>query len=867
MKFLSIVLLLVASVCSNAQTASTDTAQHIILDTLNISAPAGAPVLRGFTNRVWEIKNTRVALSFNWKEKTANAREWITLHPYFYATDTLVLDAKSMRIDSVVLAGKKGNSRVDYTYENDQLKIRFGHKYNKDETIELYLKYTAMPYAMPTGGSGAISDDRGLYFINTDYSVPHKPAQIWTQGETESNSHWLITIDKPNTRFTSQVELTVPDSFTTLSNGAMIKQVKGPKGMRTDIWKMDMPIQAYVVMFAIGKFSINHNTWHGKEVNYYTEPEFAPDAYLMFNHTPEMLEFFSRKTGVTYPWNKYSQVVVRDYVSGAMENTSAALFGEFMNQNAREYADHNSEDVVSHELFHEWFGDYVTCESWTNITVNESFANYGEQLWRNFKYGKASADELAYNDLMGYIGMSSFSDPQLVRYYYDIREEVFDHISYNKGGAVLHYLNNLMGDAAFDEAMKLYLTRNALHPASAQNWLMAVNDASGQDWNWFFNEWYYHAGHPVVKVSYNYNDTTQKLTVTVAQTQEDSEYMYKLPIKTALYYGKEKKILDWNITKKKEVFTFDYHNGVKPLIVPDCEHVLPGEIKDGKKMPQWREQLALTDDYVSKHLAVNAAGKLLSDSNSQAMIGMALKDGNASIRRGALAQLGKTQNNQYQKKWTEYVSYLAKSDSNKLVRAQAFETLGDWKCDATKSLMAEATGFSSYAIAGAALEALAKIDKDTAYIISRKMVHADPKTNLESAIWSSIGKKAADEDIALYEQYTPYFMGNRKYTMSSSFTAYMKNVKSDASFSRAADLLTTMVISENMKSRRVPLAGSFFQAGITQKENAKSDKKEEAETAQRRLAIVKAALEKVIAAEADPEAQKEYKKKMKNLME
>jgi len=866
MKLISIALLLVVSVCCNAQT-TTDTAQHINLDTINVSAAPGAPVLRGFATRVWDIKNTRVALTFNWKEKTANAREWITLHPYFYATDTLVLDAKSMRIDSVMLAGKKCNARLDYTYENDQLKIRFGHKYSKDETIELYLKYTAMPYAAATGGSGAINDDRGLYFINTDYSAPHKPAQIWTQGETESNSHWLITIDKPNTRFTSQVELTVPDSFTTLSNGAMIKQVKGTKGMRTDIWKMDMPIQAYVVMFAIGKFSINHNTWHGKEVNYYTEPEYAPDAYLMFNHTPEMLEFFSRRTGVVFPWNKYSQVVVRDYVSGAMENTSAALFGEFMNQNAREYADRNSEDVVSHELFHEWFGDYVTCESWNNITVNESFANYGEQLWRNFKYGKAQGDELAWNDLQGYIGGASYSDPQLVRYHYDSREEVFDHISYNKGGAVLHYLNILIGDVAFDEAMKLYLTKNALHSANAQNWLMAVNEATGQDWNWFFNEWYYHAGHPVVKVAYNYNDTTQKLTVTVTQAQEDSEYMYRLPMKTALYYGKEKKILDWNINRKKEVFTFDYHNGVKPLIVPDCEHVVPGEIKDGKKMPQWREQLALTDDYVSKHLAVNAAGRLLSDSSSQAMIGIALQDGNASIRRGALSQLSKTQNEKYQRKWTEYVTYLAKSDSNKLVRAQAFETLGDWKCDAAKNLMAEATGFSSYAIAGAALDALAKIDKDTAYLIALKLVHTDPKASLQSAIWKSIGAKGADADIALYERYAPYFLGNYKFTMSSSLSAYLKNVKSDASFSRAVDVFATLVLTESMKIHKAPLAGTLFSAGTTQKENAKSDKKEEAEPAVRRLAIIKAALEKIIAAETDAETLKDYNKKMKNLFE
>jgi aminopeptidase N len=183
-----------------------------------------------------------------------------------------------------------------------------------------------MPYASETGGSAAITDDRGLYFINTDDKIEGKPAQIWTQGETESNSHWLPTIDKPNMRTTIQLELTVPNIYKTLGNGALVSSMdKGDK--RTDIWRMDKPIQVYAIMFAIGDFAIAKDKWKGREVNYYVEPAYAPYARKMFQYTPEMIEFFSNVTGVEYPWNKYSQVVVRDYVSGAMENTSASLFG------------------------------------------------------------------------------------------------------------------------------------------------------------------------------------------------------------------------------------------------------------------------------------------------------------------------------------------------------------------------------------------------------------------------------------------------------------------------------------------------------------------------------------------------------------
>jgi len=873
MKKLSVLLASVlCAIAGNAQT-NNDTAQHVTLDTITVTPP----VYRASATRVWDIKNTRVALKFNWIEKTADVREWVKLHPYFYATDTLVMDAKSMRIDSVMLVEKKGSSKLNYTYEKDQLKIRFGKEYKASDSVEIYLKYTAMPYATQTGGSGAITDDRGLYFINTDYKVPHKPAEIWTQGESESNSHWMITIDKPNTRTTSQIELTVPDSMTTLSNGAMIKQIKEKNGMRTDIWRMDMPIQVYVAMFAIGKYSVVKDHWNKKEVNYYVEPEFAPYARLMFDHTPEMMEYFSKRTGVPFPWNKYDQVVARDYVSGAMENTTAALFGEFMNQNARQIADmnagagSNTEDVVSHELFHEWFGDYVTCESWSNITVNESFANYGEQLWRAHKYGKASGDELAYSDLQGYIGSAQLVDPQLVRFYYENREDVFDAISYNKGGATLRYMNTIMGDAAFDKSMNIYLTKNALHSAEAQNWRLAVEEATGQDWNWFFNEWYYHAGHPVLKVVYNYNDTTQKLTVTVTQTQTeakaaDSNFAYQLPLKAAIIYNNEKTIVNWNITKKKETFVYDYKNGQKPTIIPDCEHVLPGEVKDTKKQPQWLEQFVHSDDYVSKRLAITAAGKSTSDSASQAIIDLALNDPLASIRRNALAQLEKIQSEKYHRRWVDKVIAMTLNDNNNEVRATAFSVLGEWKTAAAKQNMIKVLHDSSYSVAGNALTALDKIDKDTAYILAKSLIATDPKSTLDGAVWRIVCKKGADDDIALIEKKAPYVMGTSKFSFAFSMNSYLKYVKSETSFKRAVDVYATMIATESMKYKTT-LAGFLFQVAGEQKEKTKMDNKDEAAAAQKKMDIVKGILQKIVDDEKDTESKKDYKKMMKDTFE
>jgi aminopeptidase N len=870
--FLSFVFLITPFVML-AQTNAEDTVEYITLDTLSVSAQAGPARYRAAATRVWEILHTRIALSFDPIGKTATAKEWIRLHPYCYATDTLVLDAKGMRIDSVMLVGRKSSVPLNYTYKDDELKIRFGKVYESNDTIEIHLKYLAMPYAATSGGSSAITEDRGLYFINTDNRVPYKPAHIWTQGETESNSRWMITIDKPNVRFTTQVELTIPDSLTTLSNGAIVKQIKQKNGLRTDIWKMDMPIQAYTVMFAIGKYSIVKDKWRNKEVNYYVEPAYAPYARQMFAYTTEMLEFFSVKTGVPYPWNKYSQVVVRDYVSGAMENTSASLFGEFMNQNSREIKDKGHEYIIAHELFHQWFGDYAGCESWSNLTVSESFANYGEQLWRRWKYGDAWADELAWGDLQRYITATRGSDPQLVRFYYDDREDMFDAVSYNKGGAILHYLNYMIGDAAFEKAMQLYLTQNALRATEAHHWRMAVEEATGQDWNWFFNQWYYHAGHPVLKVEYVYNDSLQRLTARVTQTQADSTFIYRLPLKTALLYGNDKTIIDWDISKRTHTFTYPYQKGQRPVLIPDCAHVLPGEIKENKTPDEWWVQWQNSTDYVSKIQAIQAAGRKMSDSVMQLILDRALTDTMASVKQYAIEQVSSAKSDRYRNRWMAAVLQAAKTDNSNKVRAAAFEVLGEWKTVMAKDAMLPAVWDSSYLVAGSALEALAVLDKDTAYLIAKRMIPTNPKGALDAVVWASIAARGADEDAVLFKEYAPHLAGMQKFNYATKLNTYMKNVVGDSSFATIADVYAAMVIYETMKSYRSAVGGYMFQAVTEQNKilnaasGAEDINKAGAAKAKVRLAILKKALERVVAAEQDAALKKKFEKLMQDNFE
>ncbi len=861
--------------------------QHTVLDTLDVKV--GKPEeyeYRASATHTWDITHTRAALSFNWKEKTANGQVWIDLHPYFYATDSLVLDAKGMRIDSVYSkchvqiylgAGRAINegsvpvfsekSEISsYTYKDDQLKIKFKNKLQNTDTIQLYVKYLAMPYAEAAGGSAAITEDRGLYFINTDQGIPGKPVQIWTQGETESNSHWLPTIDKPNTRFTTQIELTVPDTMVTLSNGYLAKSLKEKDAQRTDIWKMDLPIQDYAIMFAIGKFSVIKEHWKDKEVNYYVEPAYAPYASKMFNHTPEMIEYFSNVTGVLYPWNKYSQVVVRDYVSGAMENTSATLLGEFVNQNFREIADKGNEDVVSHELFHQWFGDYVTCESWSNLTLNESFANYGEQLWRGYKYGKTYAEKLAADDLQQYLSAATYSDPNLVRFYYSDREKMFDRTTYQKGGAILHYLHSLMGDTAFSKSMQVYLTKNALHSAEATQWRLAIEEVTGQDWNWFFNEWYYHGGHPALDLKYNYNDSAQVLKVTVLQVQPDSSLTYQLPLKTAVYYGRDKSVVDWNIKKRKEVYAYPYKDGRRPVIIPDYTHVLVGSITDNKEPAQWLQQFQSSGDYRDKRKCFIAPGYELGDTASQTILTLALSDSISFIREQALTLLSLQRKEKWQAKWRLQVEYLAQYDGSNDVRAAAFAVMGQWKLGTEKETMMNAIWDSSYAVAGAALGALYAIDSDKAYDLAKQILQTNPQGSLFNNTWSIIGKKANDPDIALFREHAPYYYGTKKGYFNRGLYNYLLRVNNDASFEKGLQIMKGLILHDNISGYRTGYFSSIIELAKDYKGRlAASSTKEETNFDKERLDLIKDYIQKIIDAEKDPGNVKEYKRMYKNI--
>ncbi|MEP6584999.1 MAG: M1 family metallopeptidase, partial [Ginsengibacter sp.] len=349
---------------------------------------------RASAPRINDLVHTKLEVSFDYNKSWMYGKEWVTLHPHFYPTDSLTLDAKGMEIKEISLMKGNIKSALKYNYDGMQLKINLGKTYKAAEKYTIFIDYISKPDELKAEGSEAITDAKGLYFINPRGEDKDKAIQIWTQGETEANSAWFPTIDKPNQKTTEEISMTVPSKYVTLSNGRLISQKTNSNGTRTDYWKMDLPHSPYLFFMGVGDYAIIKDKHNNIPVNYYVEKEYASVAKKIFGETPRMIGLYEKLTGIPYPWPKYDQIVGRDYVSGAMENTTATLHQESAYQNARQLVDGNGwEEVIAHELFHQWFGDFVTTESWSNITLNESFADYSETLWDEFRYGKDAGDE------------------------------------------------------------------------------------------------------------------------------------------------------------------------------------------------------------------------------------------------------------------------------------------------------------------------------------------------------------------------------------------------------------------------------------------------------------------------------------------
>lgn len=664
---------------------------------------------------LWNLLHTKLEVSFDFAKQHLLGKATLTLRPHFYSQNVLVLQAKGFDVHSIHQLN--GPEIKSFTYDSKNITITLNKNYSYLDTLALVIDYTAKPNDLPKSGSDAITEEKGLYFIDPLGTDPNKPTQIWTQGETQSSSCWFPTLDATNQRSTQEMYITVDKKYTVISNGELVYKTEGANNQTTWHWEMKKAHAPYLFMMAVGEFAKVTDTWKGMEVSYYVEPEFEKYARDIFGQTPNMIEFFSTKLNYPYPWPKYSQIVVRDFVSGAMENTSSSIFMEALQVDDRFLVDDNWESIIAHELFHHWFGDLVTCESWSNLPLNESFANFSEIAWFENRWGYEAGLKHAQEDLEGYLSEAKTTQNPLIRYHYTDIEEMFDRHSYNKGGLVLNLLRNTVGEEAFYRSLNLYLTRNAYSPVEIDELRMAFEDVTGEDMHWFFDTWFMKRGHAQLFVEHHASkkNTTE---IIIEQKQDTTEgTIYRIPLQID-YRTKADTTL-----RSQRYWISTYKDSIKlpvdfdelSYLVVDSKHVVVGTVTHKKSTELLNNQFKYGTDYLIRKEAFELLVQAEKDKENpylvrpetQITLMKALNDKSAEVRTLAVMEFTKHQIPNLETVFVPKFVDMAQHETNGELRAiilQLLTSLGN--NPAYLPIYREALNEKSYHVSGAALNAL-----------------------------------------------------------------------------------------------------------------------------------------------------------------
>jgi aminopeptidase N len=658
----------------------------------------------------FDILHTDLDLAFDYQKQTVIGKAELTIKPFFYPSKELILDAQDFELEEIFLIQKGKRESVTYAYDEQKIHLHLPRELSRIDTFQIAFEYIAFPERNSGDGSAAITDTKGLYFIDPLDTVPSKPTMIWTQGETAHNSKWFPTIDSPNEKFTQLIRLTVADTLVTIGNGELVKQEKLGAGLRKDYWEMKLPHSAYLAAFAIGDFGKVEDRWEDVPLGYFVEKGYEIGAAKVFENTPEMIGFFSDLLGVRFPWPKYDQVVVRDFVSGAMENTTVSIFMEELRMTEREAIDSEMDYIIAHELFHQWFGNYVTTESWSNLTLNEGFANYSEFLWNEYKYGADEAKLKLIAETENYFLEAETTQVDLIRFQYDNAEDMFDSHSYSKGGAIVHMLREYLGAEAFYTGLKLYLTEHAFQNVEVNELRMAFEEVSGEDLNWFFNQWFLAKGHPELQFEVDYTDPTN-IRISVVQRQDlTTTPLYQLPLEVSWYQGDERMTKQFMVTKASQQFDLENENPVDLLFIDEKKDLLAK--KSMELTPnQMRQQFKTSKFGIARFEALDSLASWEAVTELESIIGEALEDEFWSVRESALSIL------QGYPEWlkdtpelAEKIVKISENDERNSVRAGALDVLSTFAPDDYYSIFLNYAKDSSYLVAGSALMGLVSVD-------------------------------------------------------------------------------------------------------------------------------------------------------------
>ncbi len=488
---------------------------------------AGGPFVLSGTTRKYErsrpftITHLALDLALDFKHKSVSGSATLDWQRAAPGADRLELDAIGFELESVEVANGGRFKAADYSYDGEKLTLSGLRPFDRGQ---VRVRYRAVPR-------------RGLYFLGPDETVTDRPVQVWSQCQDEDARHWFPCHDKPHVKMTTELRVTVPHGMSALSNGELLGKETPRAQSKPWVYhfKLDKPHPSYLVTLVAGEFDVVEDRPakvgdRSVPVSYYVPRGRRRDASRSLGETPNMIELFSRLLGVDYPWERYSQVVVSDFIFGGMENTTATTLYEHVLLDERAVQDISANDLVAHELAHKWFGDFVTCRDWSQAWLNEGFATYFEHIEREHRLGRDEYDYGVASDLESYLSeVRGRYQRAIVCRDYAEPIDLFDRHLYEKGSLVLHMLRRELGDELFFSGVRRYLERHAHGIVETNDLMRALEEVSGRSLERFFDDWVYRPGHPDLKVKISWEDGL--LTVSVKQKQKgDNVATFALPL-------------------------------------------------------------------------------------------------------------------------------------------------------------------------------------------------------------------------------------------------------------------------------------------------------------------------------------------------
>jgi aminopeptidase N len=698
---------------------------------LSLSLRADEPYAR---TRDYDLQHSKIALKFDIDQRKVIGDVTHSVSILRENTTRLSFDSVGLTIQSVTV----NKSAAKFETTTAKLLVTLPGTPKIGDKFEVEIRYEGKP-------------NKGMYFILPDKNYPDQPIEIWTQGESEDTRYYLPTYDYPNDRLTTETIMTVPSSWLTVSNGKLISVTDAGNNQKTWTWRESQPSSTYLITAVAGEFDEAKQSLRSLPLTYYA-PKGRGDRILPnYERTPQMIELFNKKIGVDYPWEKYAQVMVDYFVAGGMENSSATTNTADSLRSPKLIPEYptNTDDLISHELAHQWFGDLVTCKDWANIWLNEGFATFFETVWTESHYGKDQASYDLWKTQRNWFASSSLYDKPIVRRNFDESEE-FDDNAYGKGGWVLYMLRHQLGDDAFWRSIRHYLEVNRGKNVVTPDLIKAIEETTHINVDRFFQQWIYSAGAPKFDLAYTYDAEKHQVALSVKQTQKVASNVgiFEAPVDIEITTASGPKLYTAHVTKADETFTFPSDSA--PLMVLfDKGGYLLKSAKFHKDKKEWLYQLKHATEFSDRADAIVALDKIRNDDEVVAALSTSLNSdpfwGVRSLSAQALGNIG----------GSNALKHLIESlDTNKepAVRYAIVGSIGYFKdhSEVPAKLQSIAANDTSYRARAAAVESLGRTKSaDTLSVLTAAIAGDSPDDILRISALRSLGYLGNDKAVPL----------------------------------------------------------------------------------------------------------------------